>query len=205
MNEFDTRAADWDKNPIHREMSEAIVNEIKRLIPLNKEMIALEYGAGTGITSLLLKDYIKVITLMDNSAEMVKVMNTKIESAKIKNLKTLNFNLERSDYNEEKFDLIVAQMVLHHVIDYVTIINRFSQMLNPAGYLVIPDLYKEDGSFHGKGFIGHNGFDPEHISEILRKNKFLNIGYFKCFTIDKKISDTETRKFDMFLITGNHH
>jgi tRNA (cmo5U34)-methyltransferase len=205
MSEFDIKAADWDKNPIHWKISEAVVKELKRLIPLNKEMIALEYGAGTGITSLLLKDTVKEITLMDNSSEMVKVMNTKIEFAKAKNLKALNFNLELSDYKEGKFDLIFAQLVLHHIIDYITIIDRFAQMLNPSGYLVIADLYKENGSFHGKGFIGHNGFDPENLSEILRMNKFQDIGYFKCFTIDKNTSDIETKKFDMFLMTAIHN
>ena len=35
---------EWDNNPMHRDSSEAIANEIKKLIPLNKEMTALEYG-----------------------------------------------------------------------------------------------------------------------------------------------------------------
>ena len=63
MNEFDAKAAEWDKNPMHWDRSEAIANEIIKLIPLKKKMTALEYGAGTGITSFLLKDYLKEITL----------------------------------------------------------------------------------------------------------------------------------------------
>lgn len=34
-------------------------------------MTALEYGAGTGIASFLLKYYLKEITLMDHCAEMI--------------------------------------------------------------------------------------------------------------------------------------
>jgi 16S rRNA A1518/A1519 N6-dimethyltransferase RsmA/KsgA/DIM1 with predicted DNA glycosylase/AP lyase activity len=49
MNEFDIKAAEWDNNPMHWERSEAIVNEIIKLIPLSNKMTALEYGAGTGI------------------------------------------------------------------------------------------------------------------------------------------------------------
>ncbi|HPT21417.1 MAG TPA: class I SAM-dependent methyltransferase [Bacteroidales bacterium] len=202
MNDFDIKAAEWDKNPVHRKISEAVVNKMIAVIPLKKNMTVLEYGAGTGITSLLLKDYVREITLMDNSAEMVKVTNKNIEAAKVKNLKALNFNLECTDYINGKFDLIFAQLVLHHVIDHEALINRLSLLLNPGGYLALADLYKEDGSFHGKGFTGHNGFDPEELSDILRKDKFQNIRHSHCYTISKDISDTETREFDMFLLTA---
>ena len=54
MNEFDIKAAEWDKNQMHWDRSEAIAKEIIKLIPLKKEMTALEYGAGTGYKTFLL-------------------------------------------------------------------------------------------------------------------------------------------------------
>jgi len=204
MNEFDIKAADWDKNPDHWKISEVVADEIRKIIPLRKEMTVLEYGAGTGITSLLLKDYVKVITLMDSSSEMVTVMNKKIESKKVENLKALNFDLVQSDYEEGKFDLIFAQMVLHHVTDIENIIKKFYILLNSGGYLVIADLYPEDGSFHGQGFTGHKGFNIEKLSILIGKQGFTNISCRHCFVITKKISDTETKQFDVFLLTANH-
>ena len=124
-NEFDLKAAGWDNNPMHWDRSVAITNNIKELIPLDRKMNALEYGAGTGTSSFLLKDYLKEITLMDSSSEMVRVMNEKIKTTKVKNLKTLNFDLEHSDYSEGRFDLIFTQMVLHHVSDIDSIIRKF--------------------------------------------------------------------------------
>lgn len=202
MNEFDIKAAEWDRNPMHWDRSEAIANEIKKIIPLKKEMSALEYGAGTGITSFLLKEYLKEITLMDNSTEMVKMITEKIKTTGVKNLKVLNFDLEHNDYTDGKFDLIFTQMVLHHVIDIESIISRFGNLLNPGGYLAIADLYEEDGSFHGEGFTGHLGFNIEKLSEILVKNKFRNISHETCFVINRKISDTETKQFGVFLLTA---
>ena len=204
INEFDIKAAEWDKNPMHWDRSVAIANEIKKLIPLKKQMVALEYGAGTGITSFLLKDYLKEITLMDSSSEMVRVMNEKIKTTKVKNLKTLNFDLEHTDYKGGKFDLIFTQMVLHHVTDIENIIKKFYNLLNPGGYLAIADLYPEDGSFHGEDFTGHKGFDIEILSNQIRKPGFTNISHRKCFVINKKISDTETKQFDVFLLIANH-
>jgi tRNA (cmo5U34)-methyltransferase len=200
MNEFDIKASEWDKNPMHWERSEAIASEIKALIPLRKDMRALEYGAGTGITSFLLKDHLGEITLMDNSTEMVKIMKEKIKTTGVKNLRALNYDLEHKDYKEETFDLIFSQMVLHHVNDIESIIRRFSSLLNPGGYLAIADLYEEDGSFHGEGFNGHKGFNIGKLSLVLKNNQLEDISHKTCFVIDRKISETESKKFDVFLM-----
>lgn len=202
MNEFDIKAAEWDKNPMHWDRSEVIASEIKKIIPLSKKMSALEYGAGTGITSFLLKDQVKDIVLMDNSTEMVKIMNSKIEATKVKNMTALNFDLEHNDYKDGKFDLIFTQMVLHHVADIETIITRFTKLLNNGGYIAIADLYPEDGSFHGDGFTGQKGFDPEKLATMLQRNKVSGISHFNCYTIQRQISEAESLKFDVFLLTG---
>jgi ubiquinone/menaquinone biosynthesis C-methylase UbiE len=202
MNEFDCKAVDWDNNPMHRLRSETIAKEIIKLIPLNKDMTALEYGAGTGVTSLILIDYLKEITLMDSSSEMVRVINEKIKSSEVTNLRTLNFNLETDEYEEGKFDLIYTQMVLHHVNDIDKIINKFHRLLNPDSNLVIADLYEEDGSFHGDGFTGHRGFNIDSLSNILRKNRFSDISHKTCFVIERKISETVSKQFDVFIMVA---
>jgi tRNA (cmo5U34)-methyltransferase len=203
MSEFDIKAAGWDLNPMHWSRSEAIVEEIRKRIPLSKKMTALEYGAGTGIASFLLKEDLKEITLMDNSSEMVRITTEKIKETRVTNLKVLNFDLEHFDFSVEKFDLIYTQMVLHHVSDIKLIIEKFGKLLNPGGFLAIADLYAEDGSFHGEGFTGHQGFDPAALAEILKKNGFMKISYSSCFIIDRKISETENKQFDVFLLTAS--
>jgi len=203
MNEFDLKAAGWEKDPIHRDRSEVITNQIRKLIPLSRQMTALEFGAGTGIASFLLKDDLKEITLMDSSSEMVRIIDEKIKTTKSKNLQTMNFDLELADYKVNRFDLIFTQMVLHHVADIENIIKKFYSLLNPDGHLAIADLYPEDGSFHEEGFSGHKGFDPAELSGILKKQGFLNISHRKCYVIDRKVSDTEMKHYDVFLLIAN--
>jgi tRNA (cmo5U34)-methyltransferase len=204
MSEFDIKAAEWDKNPMHWDRSEAIVKEIRKRIPVTSSMTALEYGAGTGIASFLLSGNLKEITLMDNSSEMVRIMKEKIESSGVKNLKVLNFDLEHNDFEDGKFDFIFTQMVLHHVADIGAVVSKFSGLLNSGGFLAIADLYPEDGSFHGEEFNGHKGFDPESLSAILQKNNFNSITHSPCFIIDRKISENETKKYEVFLLTAIH-
>ena len=190
MNEFDLKAAGWDQNPMHWDRSAAIVKELLKQVPVRKEMTALEYGAGTGITSFLLKDHFREITMMDSSSEMVKVMQEKIKVTNSQNLKPLLFNLEKEEWKGESFNLLITQMVLHHVNDLDNIYRKFYEMIKPCGYLAIADLYPEDGSFHGEGFEGHNGFDTNILADKLRRHGFGNISSRKCFEINKKIAET---------------
>jgi tRNA (cmo5U34)-methyltransferase len=203
INDFDSRAAEWDNNPMHWDRSEAIAKGILNLIPIKKEMTALEFGAGSGILSFMLKNYFREITMFDNSSEMIRVINGKIEKTKAENLKALNIDLEHSDFNGGGFDLIFTQMVLHHVGDVDIIIKKFYNLLNPGGYIAIADLYAEDGSFHGEGFVGRRGFDIVKLSAQLSKVGFSNISERQCFVINRKISDTETKEFGAFLMIAN--
>lgn len=202
MNEFDLKAAEWDKQQMHRERAEAVAAEIVRQIPLDETMTAMEFGAGTGLLSFMLKDRLKEITLIDNSEGMVKVLNEKLVSAKADSLKAVKADIEHEDPQLGTFDLIYTLMVLHHVGDVETVVKKFHDMLNPGGYLAIADLYREDGSFHGDGFHGHKGFDPAALAEMLEKNGFSGIKHKKVYEIDKKISENRSKSFDIFLMTA---
>jgi tRNA (cmo5U34)-methyltransferase len=142
---------------------------------------------------------------MDNSSEMLKIINDKIKSAGVKNLNFLNFDLEKSDYTGSLFDIVFTQMVLHHVKDIENVLKKFHNLLNPGGYLAIADLYPEDGSFHGIDFTGHKGFDVDILSEQIRKEGFKNISHRQCFVINKKISDSGTKQFGVFLLIASRN
>jgi len=203
MNEFDLKAAGWEQNPMHRERSLAIVQAMIQDIPLTHSMSALEFGAGTGIASFLLKDYVKSILMMDSSSEMVKVMQEKITSSQVKNLQTIRFDLEKSDYTGGTFDLIFTHLVLHHIANTEAIFRSFHRLLNPGGYLAIADLYPEDGAFHGSGFNGHHGFETRMLSDKLKQLGMTNISDRLCYTIDKQVSETKTQSFGVFLLIAN--
>jgi tRNA (cmo5U34)-methyltransferase len=202
MNEFDIKALNWDQNPMIWDRASAIAGEIMRTLPLNKKMSALEIGAGTGVTSFILKDTLKEITLLDNSAEMVRIIEQKIKESGVTNLRAVNLDLEKENFNNATYDFIFNQMVLHHITDIPAIIKKFFNLLNPGGYLALADLYPEDGSFHGKDFTGHKGFDPEEMKKLVSDSGFFNISYRKCYVIDKQVNEIERKQFDVFLLTA---
>lgn len=197
MSEFDARAREWDKDKMHMDRSIAIAAELEKMIPINPSMKALEYGAGTGILSFLLKDRFSEITLMDNSQEMIKVCIEKTEYFKTNHILPIWFDLEHKDYDHH-FDIIYNQMVLHHVNDYEALIYTFYSMLNPEGYLAIADLYTEDGSFHGPDVQVHLGFDPEELTRIFKLIGFKNIECQTCFEVKRESG----AKYPVFLLVA---
>jgi tRNA (cmo5U34)-methyltransferase len=201
MNEFDLKASGWDANPVHLERSAAIAEMLPKMIPLNPDMTAMEFGAGTGILSLLLRDRFASVTLLDSSREMVRIMKEKILALGIDNMEAFVVNLEKESFRG-KFDIIYSQMVFHHVSDIGGILEKFYGLLNPGGFLAIADLYKEDGSFHDDPFTGHQGFDPDELSKIIAGKRFTDIRHQQCFVIKKTTEGNVMREYPVFLLAG---
>ena len=68
--------------------------------------------------------------------------------------------------------------------------------------MCIADLDKEDGTFHGLGFTGHNGFDTIELSEKLKKIGFTNVSSKICYKNVKKCEDEQVRTYPVFVMFG---
>jgi len=202
MTDFNTAARSWDNNNIHALRSEAIAKNLLARISVQPEMKALEFGSGTGILSFMLAERFSSITMMDSASEMVAVMQEKVDQAGNETLKPVLFDLTKQPYETESFDLVFSQMALHHVADTKAIINRFFEVLRKDGFLAIADLYSEDGSFHGAGFDGHNGFDTVQLEAEMKKAGFLNVQTETCFTM-RKMTPDGPKDFPLFLMIAS--
>jgi tRNA (cmo5U34)-methyltransferase len=202
MNEFDLKAKDWDMNPVHIERSKAIAEQMIRILPLSDKMRVLEFGAGTGVLSFLLKDRFSGITLLDSSREMLKKAEGKIDISDRLKFRTLFLNLETEEYQGDPFDIIYSQMVLHHIKDTTAIFSKFYNLLKPGGVMAIADLYLEDGSFHDGDMNVHFGFDPEKLSGIIHQQGFSGTTITPCFMMRKVISAEKTKEYPIFLLTA---
>jgi tRNA (cmo5U34)-methyltransferase len=202
VNEFDIKAGEWDNDPAHWERSVTVAAGILRSVPVTPEMKAMEYGAGTGILSFLLSDCFSETVMMDNSSEMVKVMNQKVKATGKNKLRPVLFDLEKANYKVQKFDCIFSQMVFHHIADINKISDKFFSLLNNGGFLAIADLYAEDGSFHQEDFKGHHGFDPDKLLKVLEKNGFTHVVTEPCYVRKKMVNDV-MREYPIFLLVVN--
>lgn len=198
---FDSKARQWDENPVFRERGEKIARAIRAAVPLNTQMRALDYGCGTGLLSFPLKDALGEILLADSSAGMLEVVAEKIAAQGVTNMTPVKLDLLADPAPAERFDLIYTSMTLHHVPHIEQILAIFHDLLNPGGYLSIADLDKEDGSFHGPEVDVHHGFDRGALGADLARAGFGEIGFQTVFSITKA-RETGSRDYPVFLLTA---
>ena len=197
---FNSAAKNWDNDPMKIARTEAVAASIRKYVPLTKKMNALEFGAGTGQLSFLLKKDLGPITLIDDAAEMLKIANEKISLSSIADMQTKKINLLTHDYSE-KHDLIYTQMVLHHVKDTKAILSKFHTILKANGYLCIADLVEEDGSFHTHipGFDGHNGYNLDELKCTLENSGFKVLSSEICYNI-VKVNNGIKKEYPLFVL-----
>ena len=198
MSNFDTKAADWDKDPVRAERANAVADAIRRQIKLSRRMIAFEYGCGTGLLSFALQPYLGSITLADNSAGMLAVLQEKIAASGAKNMTPLLLDLITDPLPSTRFDLLYTLLTLHHIHETERVLQGFYTLLKPGGLLCIADLDKEDGSFHDDPtFDGYNGFERGEMEEKITKAGFVNVHFSTCYQSPKN-----GRFFPLFLAIG---
>ncbi len=201
MIDFNARAHTWDTDPVKLERARVVAAEIRARVPLNTTMTALEYGCGTGLLSFALQPYLGQITLADSSEGMLAVLKEKLAGSGIRNMHPIRFDLLADPLPDERYRIIYSLMTLHHLPDTSAALQVFQRLLDPSGFLCIADLDREDGSFHGPGFFGHNGFDRKDLATEATRAGFQNIAFT---TVFKMIREVHGRKleFPMFLMVA---
>jgi predicted TPR repeat methyltransferase len=179
-NSFDERAATWDDDPAKVERAEAVALAIRAAVPLDRSMQMLEYGAGTGLVTQALRDFVGPVTMADTSAGMREVMNSKIASGAIPDGRVWDLDLATEAAPDEHFDLIVTVMALHHIPTLEPVLAGFADLIGNGGHLCVVDLEQEDGSFHGEGFDGHHGFNRTELGSWLGRAGFADVAFQRC-------------------------
>ena len=176
-----------------------MAQQLREALPLDAGTRVLEYGAGTGLVSQFLHESVGPITMADTSAGMRSVMEDKVAAGVIPEASVWDLDLgsDGPPTIDERFDLIVTVLTLHHVHDLATVLANMATLLDAGGHLAIVDLDEEDGSFHADGFDGHHGFDHGRLAEALERAGFSDIAFRPCHHI---VRDGHT--YPMFLATA---
>lgn len=198
---FDSKARQWDENPVFRERAEKIAAAIRAAVPLNPSMTALDYGCGTGLLSFPLRESLGRITLKDTSPGMLAVAEEKIDALGVSNISVRLTDLTAEPLPDERYDLIYSSMTLHHVPDTDAILKTFHALLKPGGWLCIADLDQEDGSFHGIEVDVHHGFDRAALAALAEAAGFAGVSFQTVFEISKEKPEGK-RAYPVFLLVA---
>lgn len=186
MSSFDEKAATWD-DQAKTERAQAVASAVRQAVSLSGSTRLLEYGAGTGLVSQQLATSVGPITLADPSAGMREVIHSKTSTGALPTTSRIwDLDLSAGGVPDERFDLILTVMTLHHVLDLTPVLDGFAKLLDSGGQLCVVDLVKEDGSFHSdRDFHGHHGFDPDDLSARLESAGFTDIRVERIYDVVK--------------------
>ncbi len=199
MTDFDASARTWDSDPSKVERAERVADAIRRGAPLTSSMTVLEYGCGTGLLGFALQPHVRRLVLADTSREMLAVLREKIAAAGAGNMEPVLLDLLAGPPPDPRYDAVCTLLTLHHIADTDAILRRFHEVLSPGGVACISDLDAEDGSFHGAGFDGHDGFDRGDLGARLERAGFVDVRFSTPHAIVKRTASGEQRTYPLFL------
>jgi 2-polyprenyl-3-methyl-5-hydroxy-6-metoxy-1,4-benzoquinol methylase len=199
-NKFDEKAKTWEKDPVKVRNAKIVADEIIKTIGKATSLSGFEYGCGTGLVSFNLQENLSKIVLADSSKGMLEVASEKIAQAQFSNMSTFEVDLTSQKPGKEKFGIIYSLLTMHHITDVEKIFETFHSMLEPGGYLFIADLDLEDGSFHGKEFTGHNGFNRLEMKKWCVAAGFTDVEFKTITSITRELPDGSRRVFPLFLL-----
>lgn len=201
-NTFDEQAATWDERPDRKKRAEDVWKVLERQLNFDHIKHVLDYGSGTGLLGYHMIELIDRITFCDTSKPMLEQVKKKQEAYSYQNVKTLWADFTRDQLPEDKFDLIVSMLVLHHVEAIDQLLEAFNKVLNKGGQFAWIDLDEEDGSFHHHDTsIPHMGFSKTRLNELMQKHGFSMNFYSTELTIKKEI-DGEFREYPLFVMVA---
>lgn len=170
-NIFDTIANHYD-TPDRQALAEIIREEVVKYFPENtNQKVLLDYGGGTGLVSLPFADAFKELIIADAAETMLKMAEEKINTANLKNVRTIHADASVS-FPTVKADVILVSLVLLHIPDTETILKKLYELLAPEGQLMIVDFDKNNRINHPKV---HNGFDQQELHQKLKAAGFASV------------------------------
>lgn len=104
----------------------------------------MEVGPGGGDLLLFLASHFEQVIALDNSREMLEQARHTIAASGVDNVKFIHGDITRAPSPEPHCDLIILNMVLHHIPAPVEVFREARRLLNPDGILLIVELISHD-------------------------------------------------------------
>lgn len=138
---------------------------------LNKKMIVLDAGCGSGQHSLKIAPYVKRVIGIDRDLKNLKIAKV---SARLENIKNVQFgygDLEKKiSFKKETFDLAILFDVLEHIVKRQLFLKGVKRVLKSNGrvIVVIPNIDTDWKRLQRKyGILSYS--DPDHKIEYSKQ------------------------------------
>lgn len=130
---------------------------------------ALEVAAGTGICGRALAPFVKDITCLDLTEEMLAQGKKLAEESGIENISFETGNAEELPYEAETFDLVITRLSFHHFTDPRKPFGEMQRVLKKGGKLVVWDMEAAEEPLREIDDKIEKMRDPSHTRILSRK------------------------------------
>lgn len=142
---------------------------------------ALEVAAGTCICGRALAPFVKDITCLDMTEEMLAEGKKLAEESHIENISFQVGNAEKLPYEAETFDLIITRLSFHHFANPEIPFQEMKRVLKKGGKLIVWDMEATEESLRTIDDKIERMRDPSH-TRILSRAEFERM-FQKDFTL----------------------
>ena len=147
----------------------SILHDVIDSLGLNDKATVLEVGPGEGLLLTELAAKFKKLIALDNSREMLEKCEEAITKGKFKGVKFILGDTTVAGKKDVLSDLIIFNMVLHHISSPAKTFKDSSALLKENGYLLITDLSTHDQDWVRKScgdlWLGFDEADLNHWAQ----------------------------------------
>ena len=147
----------------------SILHDVIDSLGLNDKATVLEVGPGEGLLLTELAAKFKKLIALDNSKEMLEKSKEAIAKGKFNGVQFILGDTTVARKKDVLSDLIIFDMVLHHISSPTKTFKDSSALLNENGYLLIVDLSTHDQDWVrescGDLWLGFDETDLNHWAQ----------------------------------------
>ncbi len=147
----------------------SILHDVIDSLGLNDKATVLEVGPGEGLLLTELAAKFKKLIALDNSKEMLEKSKEAIAKRKFNGVQFILGDTTIARKKDVLSDLIIFDMVLHHISSPTKTFKDSSALLNENGYLLIADLSTHDQDWVrescGDLWLGFDETDLNHWAQ----------------------------------------
>jgi len=132
---WDKIAERYSKQPVADEAAYQNKLQVTREY-FQPDMEVLEFGCGTGSTTIAHAPYVKHIHAIDLSSKMIEIAQGKVEAEKVTNVTFERSTIDDFSVSDQTLDVVLALSILHLLENKEEVIAKVHRMLKPDGIFV---------------------------------------------------------------------
>ncbi|MDQ4004546.1 MAG: class I SAM-dependent methyltransferase [Actinomycetota bacterium] len=174
---FERVATDWDTMRLAY-YDERVIEKMAEVGSIDEGSEIADVGTGTGFVAAGLAPRVKRVIGIDNASAMLRVARENLDSLGVSNAELLVGDLAELPLADNSVDATFANMVLHHAVDPVVMLEEMGRIVRPGGMIVIADEVEHPYEWmreeHADVWLG---FSPEQVEGFFREARLADYRY----------------------------